>query len=301
VLLESLGPKQEETEELGMAPFLYLSHIFFVAEYGLEDFEISMQIQYELTQRFTAEFSIRPFLERYPDATLERLKVWTKDPSVHVRRLVSEGTRPRLPWASRLRRFQQDPGPVLELLELLKDDAELYVRRSVANNLNDIGKDHSSILVETARRWMKNATDERHWLVRHALRSAVKRADPDALALLGFGDDANISVENASITPARAAMGGSVEIAFDVRNQDSQSRRLLVDYRVHFVKSSGKTSPKVFKLKTVSLAPQENIRMEKSISLAEKTTRKHYPGTHKVEVVLNGATRALGSFELAQD
>ncbi len=251
--------------------------------------------------RATAEFSIRPFLERYPDATLERLKVWTEDPSAHVRRLVSEGTRPRLPWAPRLRQFQKDPSPVLELLESLKDDSELFVRRSVANNLNDIGKDHPSILVETARRWMKDATDERRWLVRHALRSAVKRAEPNALAVLGFGDDANILVGNASITPACAVIGGSVAIAFDLTNEDSQNRRVLVDCRVHFIKASGKTSPKVFKIKTINLAPQETVRMEKSISLAEMTTRKHYPGTHKVDVMLNGSTRTLGAFELAQN
>ena len=132
ILMKSLGPKLNGTEGLGMAPFLYLPHVRFVADYGLEHFELSMLAQYELTQRFTAEFSIRPFIEKYPDATMKRLKVWTKDPSAHVRRLVSEGTRPRLPWAPRLRGFQKDPRPVLELLELLKDDPELFVRRSVA-------------------------------------------------------------------------------------------------------------------------------------------------------------------------
>jgi len=300
ILLASLGPKLDKTDNFGMAPFLYLPHVFFVAEYGLEHFEVSMQAQYELTQRFSAEFSIRPFIERYPKATLERLRVWTKDSNAHVRRLVSEGTRPRLPWAGRLRDFQKDPNPVLELLELLKDDPELYVRRSVANNLNDIGKDHPSMLVDTARRWMKDATEERRWLVRHALRSAVKRADADALAVLGYGDAANISINNASITPASAVIGGNVAISFDVTNEDSQHRRILVDFRVHFVKSNGKTSPKVFKLKTVELAPEETVGMKKTISLAEMTTRKHYAGTHKVDILLNGSTRVLGTFDLAR-
>jgi len=299
VLLASLGPKLEKTEDFGLAPFLYLPHVLFVAEYGIEHFEVSMHAQYELTQRFSAEFSIRRFIERYPDTTLERLKVWAEDPNPHVRRLVSEGTRPRLPWVSRLRQFQKDPGPVLELLELLKDDPELFVRRSVANNLNDIGKDHPSILAKIARRWMKCGSDERRWLVRHALRSAIKRADPHALAVLGLGNDANISVSNAGITPAFAKIGGSVAIAFEVTNEDSQNRCVLVDCRVHFMKASGKTSPKVFKLKTVNLMPQETVRLKKSISLAEMTTRKHYPGPHKVDVMLNGSTRALGTFQLA--
>lgn len=301
ILINSLGPKLEKTENFGMAPFLYLPHVCFVAGYGLDHFEVSMHAQYELTQRFSAEFSIRPFLERYPEATLARLTIWAKDQSPHVRRLVSEGTRPRLPWAPRLRSFQKDPRPVLALLELLKDDPELYVRRSVANNLNDIGKDHPLILVETAHRWMKDATDERRWLIHHALRSAVKRAEPGVLEVLGFGKNAKVSVNKASITPERPMIGGSVAIAFEITNTDSQRQRVLVDFRVHFVKANGKTSPKVFKLKTIELAPQETVQLGKTISLAEMTTRKHYTGTHRVDVLLNGCALPLGSFELMND
>ncbi len=301
ILVASIGPKLEKTEGLGMEPFVYLPHVLFVAEYGLDHFEVSMHAQYELTQRFTAEFSIRHFLERYPEETLARLEKWTKDPSVFVRRLVSEGTRPRLPWAHRLRQFQKDPGPVLALLELLRDDPELYVRRSVANNLNDIGKDHPSLLVETARRWMIDATDERRWLVRHALRFLVKRGDPGALAVMGFGEYANVSIGKTSIMPKRAVIGGSVTIAFEITNTDSQKRRVLVNLRVHFVKANGKTSPKVFKLKAVELAPQETVQMSKLISLAQMTTRKHYPGLHNVELLLNGSVKALGTFELVRE
>lgn len=205
VLVESLGRKLGKTADFGMQPFLYLPHVFLVSAYGLDHFEVSLRAQYELTQRFSAEFSIRPFLERYPEATMARLKTWARDPSPHVRRLVSEGTRPRLPWAPRLREFQKDPRPVLALLELLKDDAELYVRRSVANNLNDIGKDHPELLVETARRWMSDASDERRWLVGHALRSAVKRGEPGALAVMGFGEEAKVSVGGPDIAPRPAA------------------------------------------------------------------------------------------------
>jgi len=298
ILINSLGPTLAQTQASGMAPFLYMPHGFFVAKYGIDHFEASMQAQYELTQRFTAEFSIRPFLERYPAATLARLQEWVSDPNLHVRRLVSEGTRPRLPWASRLREFQQDPRPVLALLEQLKDDPELYVRRSVANNLNDIGKDHPTLLMETVRRWMIDATDERRWLVRHALRSAIKRADPDALAILGFGKQANVTLNQVKIVPERPTIGESVAIAFEVRSIDSQPQRVLIDLRVHFVKANGKTSPKVFKLKTVDLAPQASVKLEKRLSLAHMTTRKHYCGIHQVDVLFNGSTQPLGSFEL---
>ena len=300
ILVASLGPKLDKTEGLGMEPFVYSPHVFFVAEYGLDHYEASMLAQYELTQRFTAEFSIRPFLERYQESTLARLEMWTKDPGVHVRRLVSEGTRPRLPWAPRLRGFMEDPKPILALLELLKDDPELYVRRSVANNLNDIGKDHPTILADTTRRWMKDATPERRWLIRHALRSAVKRGEPGALAVLGFDEDANVSIRNVSIEPKRVVIGGSVAITFRIANKNPRKQRVLVDLQVHFIKASGKGSAKVFKLKAVELAPHEVIHMQKTISLANMTTRKHYPGLHKVEVLINGSAKRLGAFELAK-
>jgi 3-methyladenine DNA glycosylase AlkC len=158
ILLASLDQPHGRNPDLSLASFLYLPHTVFVVEYGLAHFEVSMRAQHALTQRFTAEFSIRPFLVHHPEATLRQLAVWATDPSAHVRRLVSEGTRPRLPWAPRLRQFQTDPAPVLALLELLKDDPELYVRRSVANSLNDIGKDHPEVLNRTAQAWLKNAT-----------------------------------------------------------------------------------------------------------------------------------------------
>ncbi|MCS6287921.1 MAG: DNA alkylation repair protein [Nitrospira sp.] len=298
ILLASLDRKPERTVAQGMGGFLLLPHVFFVAEYGLEHFETSMRAQYVLTQRFTAEFSIRRYLERHPAATLARLMEWSADPSEDVRRLVSEGTRPRLPWASRLRAFQADPRPVLALLERLKDDPSLYVRRSVANNLNDIGKDHPAVLVETARRWIVDATDERRWIIRHALRSAVKRGDSGALGLLGFGEAARVSVEKVRIAPKRPTIGSSVAIACEIANRAPVVQRLLVDLRVHYVKANGVQRPKVFKLKQVELAPREAVPVRKTLSLAQLTTRRHYPGRHAVEVVINGQAHPLGTFEL---
>lgn len=298
ILIHSLGPELDRTENLGMAPFLYLPHVFFVSEFGVDHFDISMEAQYELTKRFTAEFSIRSFLVRYPDQTIERLKAWTGDSNVHVRRLVSEGTRPRLPWAPRLPDFQDDPRPVLDLLERLKDDPELYVRRSVANNLNDIGKDNPGRLIEIVRRWAKNASAERSWLIRHALRSEIKRGDPLALDILGYGDPANVAIQNEALTPSDAYIGNSVNVSFVIVNKNSFQKSLLVDLRVHFVKANGDTRPKVFKLKAFKLEPRERVRLHKSISLKQMTTRKHYPGVHKVEVLVNGRVDPIGEFNL---
>jgi 3-methyladenine DNA glycosylase AlkC len=298
LLIASLGPKLEAVELTGTAAFVYLPHVFYVAEFGVEYFEASMSAQYELTQRFTAEYSIRVFLERFPERTLARLREWARDPNVHVRRVVSEGTRPRLPWAPRLRAFQADPQPVLELLELLKDDPELYVRRSVANNLNDIGKDNPAALIETCRRWAQAATAERRWLIRHALRSAVKRGEPAALEILGFGEATATVVREIRVVPAVVPIGESVTIAVGLANEGSSTERLLVDLRVHFVKANGRPSPKVFKLKELELAPHASAELTKTISLAQHTTRTHYPGPHRVEVLVNGRASAAHPFEV---
>lgn len=298
ILMDSLDRPHGRDPSQSLGSFLYLPHTMFVAEYGLAHFELSMRAQHALTQRFTAEFSIRPFLEHHPQATLSQLKLWTADPSVHVRRLVSEGTRPRLPWAPRLRQFQADPTPVLALLELLKDDPELYVRRSVANNLNDIGKDHPDVLAATAQAWLRGASAERTWIVGHALRSAVKRGERGALNVLGYGKAAPVAVENVQITPRRAAVGDTVNIVFDIRNSDTQAHRVLADLGVHYVKANGQARAKVFKLKTLELDPGQTVQLSKKLSLAEMTTRKHYPGVHQVEVILNGQHQPLGAFDL---
>lgn len=281
-----------------MASFLFLPHTIYVARHGLGHFELSMRAQHALTQRFTAEISIRPFIDLNQSLTINTLRRWTADPSEHVRRLVSEGTRPRLPWAPRLRAFQRDPRPVLALLELLKDDPSLYVRRSVANNLNDIGKDHPDLLFATAERWMKNASEDRQWIIRHALRSAVKRGEQGALRVLGFGKVAKVTVENASVSPARVQAGGKVAIGFDIGNDTAQSQHLLVDLCVHFVKANGKTSAKVFKLRQIALAGRATVSFSKHLSLKDLTTRKHYPGIHSVDVVVNGRAAPLGKFVL---
>lgn len=172
------------------------------------------------------------------------------------------------------------------------------MRRSVANNLNDIGKDHPELLAKTAKQWLKGASEERRWIVQHALRSAVKRGEAGALEVLGFGKSAKVEVSNARITPARVVMGEKVNISFDVTNTSGKTQEVLVDFCIHYVKASGKSSAKVFKLKVLKLAPKEMVRLRKTVSTAEMTTRKHHPGTHRVDALLNGQARTLGEFEL---
>lgn len=281
-----------------MAPFFFLPHVTFVAERGLEHFELSMQAQHELTKRFTAEFSMRPFLARDPERTLEVLREWTADGDERVRRLVSECTRTRLPWAPRVGWLDANPERVLALLERLKDDPSEFVRRSVANNLNDLFKDHPALMLATCGRWLEDASAERRRLVEHALRSAVKRGDAEALGLLGFGGKPAVVVESVAIAPRRVRIGERVELRFGLRSTSRKPQALLVDLAVHFVKASGKASPKVFKLDRVQLGPGEAEGLKTRISLAEHTTRKPRPGVHRLEVLVNGARYPAGEFEV---
>ena len=300
ILVRSLGPPLERTDGNGMGPFLYMPHVFYVAEHGLDDFDVSMSTQHALTQRFTCEFSIRPFIAREQERTLAVLQEWTRDESVHVRRLVSEGTRPRLPWAPRLEAIMADPSPILPLLELLKDDPEQYVRRSVANNLNDISKDNPEVVVETATRWLgPDVTDERRRLVRHALRTLSKAGDEAALAALGFRRDTPVRLMRISLDPTEARIGGHVDAEVELGNPGAQTAPTIAELRVWFVKANSEPSPKTFRLGEAEIEPGGSARLRKRVSLKQHTTRTHNPGRHTTEVLLNGAAHQGPAFELA--
>jgi 3-methyladenine DNA glycosylase AlkC len=300
VMLRSLGPEHASDELIGagMAPFFYLPHTLFVAERGLDHFDLSMRAQYELTKRFSAEASIRPYIARDPERALEVLRTWAMDRNAHVRRLVSEGTRLRLPWAARVAWLDENPERVLALLELLKNDPSTMVRRSVANNLNDLGKVRPELLVGTAAAWLADASVERRELVEHALRSAVKRGDVAVLRLLGYGRQPQISVEDVTFDPRRVRIGRRVTMTFSLRNTSTRRQQRLVDVAVHFVKARGATAPKVFKVTRLALAPGERRDLKAAFSMAVHTTRVPRPGRHAVDVVVNGRALRAGSFDV---
>ena len=298
VLLRSLGPEHPTDELLGvgMAPFFYLPHTIFIAEHGLDHFELSMRAQFELTKRFSAESSIRPYIARDPERVFTILRTWAADPNAHVRRLVSEGTRLRLPWAQRVAWLDANPERVLALLDLLKDDVSTMVRRSVANSLNDLGKVHPDLLSRTAAAWLEDASAERRALIEHALRGAVKRGDPVALRLLGFGASPRVALGDVTFTPARVSIGGRVDMRFTLRSRSRTPQDLLVDVAVHFVKARGATGAKVFKLARLTLAPRQQVELKTSFSLAIHTTRTPRPGRHAVDVIVNGHRMPAGAF-----
>ena len=278
--------------------FLYLPHSLFIARHGLAHFEDAMRAHHALTQRFTAEFSLRPYLMHHREPTLARLHAWARDDSAHVRRAASEATRPRLPWAPRLPEFQRNPGLALPLLDALKDDASSYVRRSVANHLGDIAKDHPTHAAHTARAWLRDASPQRQALVRHGLRYLVKQGHADALAALGLGHAVTLVVQAVRITPQQPQIGAKLRIEADLHNPEPHSQRVLADLEVRYVKANGQTAPKVFKLATLDIAPGQTVTLGKTLSLAQMSTRTHHPGRHSVALLLNGQAQPLGHFDL---
>ncbi len=305
VLTDSLDPPmgldakgEPDAGDRPYSAFLYLPHSMFIAAHGLPHLDEAMRAQHALTQRFTAEFSLRPYLIHHREATLRHLHAWAQDDNAHVRRAASEGTRPRLPWAPRLPAFQKDPALALPLLEALKDDASSYVRRSVANHLGDIAKDHPEVAVATARAWRQGASPEREALVRHGLRFLVKQGHAGALDALGVGHAVKLDVSAGRFTPRSAPIGGKLRIEAELHNPTRRPQHVLADLQVHYVKANGDTAPKVFKLSTVEIAPGDTVTLGKTLSLAQMTTRTHYPGRHAVALLLNGRSHPLGQFDL---
>ncbi len=267
-----------------------------VTERGIGVPEKALPLLKEVTKRFTAEFAIRPFLDKYPEYTLEVLEGWLTDDNQHVRRLVSEGTRPRLPWGMRLHKFVTDPSQIMPLLNALKDDKEEYVRRSVANNLNDIAKDHPELVAETAAAWLMGATKNRQRLVRHACRTLIKQGHEGTLRAFGYvpldGLKAQLKIE----TPV-VDFGSALEFSFDIGSGPFH-QQLMVDYAIHFMKSNGMTSPKVFKWKDTKLDSSGQLHGMKKHLIKPITTRVYYPGEHFLEITVNGKSMAKKSFIL---
>ncbi len=304
VLEASLAPARRDdaldvlvTTDDGLAGWIVWPMGELVARRGLAHPERALRALHALTQRWTAEYAIRPFVVAHEALTLRTLRAWVADPSAHVRRLVSEGSRPRLPWGIRLQRFVADPTPTLPLLRALQDDASAYVRRSVANHLNDVAKDHPALVAEWLERHLPDASVERRALLRHASRTLIKRGDRRVLAAWGAGAPLRGSAE-LEIAPPRARVGGLVELRATLRSTARTVQRLLVDYVVHHRRAAGATSAKVWKGWSLELAPREQRTLRKRHSLRPVTTRRDRPGPHDVELLANGRPIARASFAL---
>ena len=268
-----------------------------VVRQGMGDVPRALRCLHALTQRFSAEFAIRPFIAQHPQPTLDTLTRWVEDPSAHVRRLVSEGSRPRLPWGLRLQALVQDPSPTLPLLRALQDDPSAYVRRSVANHLNDIAKDHPDLVARWVGQHRAGAGTERTALLRHASRTLIKQGHAPTLAAWGLGEPLQGQV-SLVLDRAQASIGDTLALQVRLSSASPRPQTLVVDYAVHHVRAGGGSSPKVFKGWKLTLAPRETRVLDKRHSLRPVTTRRLYPGTHRIELRINGQTVADAAFEL---
>lgn len=268
-----------------------------IARIAIDAPERGLRALHAMTQRLTAEFAIRPFIVRHPALCMATLLRWTGDPSAHVRRLVSEGSRPRLPWGLRLQALVQDPSPTLPLLAALQDDPSEYVRRSVANHLNDIAKDHPAVVARWLQRHLPGASPQRSALLKHASRTLIKAGDPAVLAAWGLGQ-AFAGEATWRAAPARVAVGGELTLQLELRSRSARPQKLVIDYAVHHVKADGSTSPKVFKGWTLELGPRETRSLARRHSFKPITTRRYYPGEHTAELLINGQTLGAAKFHL---
>lgn len=269
----------------------------FVARRGLATPERGLACLRELTPRFTAEFAIRPFLLHHPERTFATLHSWLTHENEHVRRLVSEGTRPRLPWGMQLRALIADPSPTLPLLAALLDDGSEYVRRSVANHLNDIAKDHPGLVADWVEHHLPGASRERTALLRHASRTLIKRGDARILAAWGRGTML-AGQATLAVSPKRITLGDTLTLRATLVSTSAVAQPLTVDYVVHHVKADGRTSPKVFKGWNAELAPHETLVLTRRHAVKPITTRRYYPGRHTVQLQVNGQVVAESHFTL---
>jgi len=275
--------------------FQYMFFPDFVEKYGMDEYDLSVAALEVLTERFSGEFAVRPFIVRYPKRMMAQMKRWASSKNEHVRRLASEGCRPRLPWAMALPVFKADPAPVLAILKKLKADESEYVRRSVANNLNDISKDNPETIIEIARSWLgkREQTDR---LIKHACRTLLKRGDSEVLGLFGYQSPRH--VQTAELVVAKAVdWGGSLEFSFVLRTSKDRIGKLRIEYGIDFMKSNGRLSRTIFKISESDFRSREK-QVVRRHPFKPISTRKYYAGAHGIAIILNGEEVASGTFEL---
>lgn len=284
-------------DDNGISGWAIMPMADYVAIRGQDHFDMAMTMLEALTKRSSSEFAIRHFLLNSPEETMQVLASWATSSNHHVRRLASEGCRPRLPWGIRLKQFIDDPMPVIKLLEQLKDDDEEYVRRSVANNLNDIAKDHPDLVADIAENWLDETDKNRQRLLRHACRTLIKQGHKKTLATFGY-TAAKLQDVELTLHSNNVILGDQLQFTLSLESSCNRRQNLMVDYIIHHQKANGSLSPKVFKWRTTTLSPNESDQTTRKHAIRPVTTRKYYPGLHRLEIVINGESVASQEFTL---
>lgn len=269
----------------------------YIERYGLDHLQQSVAAMKALTQYCTAEFAIRPFIIRYQDHMLGVLQQWTSDPNEHLRRLAAEGCRPRGVWTLHIESFKKNPRPVLKILTNLKADPSLYVRKAVANNLNDISRDHPDLVIKTALQWQKENNAHTDWIIKHACRTLIKKGNPGVFPIFGFTASPKLDVKTLSLSKRRVKIGDDVTLKAELKSLAKNNQKLAIDYIVTYVKKGSKKSPKVFKWSEKELPPGKSLSLSTKHSFQDRSTRKHHPGKHSIELIING--KNFGSIDFA--
>lgn len=271
----------------------------FIESYGLDDYKSSFKAMYEMTKRFSAEFAIRPFIEKDPQLAFSYIGQWVEDKDEHIRRLCSEGIRPNLPWGMKVKNINENLERGIKILEKLKDDESLYVRKSVANHLNDISHLDTKLMLKTAKEWSKGKiSDERRWVIRHATRTLLKKGNPDALKLHGYNPKLKFEMSRFKLSQKDIDEGDHLIFSFDFKHSGKQQESLIMDYVIHYLKKDGSYSKKMFRFKDTQLLKDERIKIEKKIHFKKVTTRKHYSGRHYISLLINGVESKKLPFDL---
>ena len=267
----------------------------FVEVYGQDEcrLELSISALERYTPSSSSEFAVRPFIIKHEERMMAQMAVWARHDNEHVRRLASEGCRQALPWGQALPSFKKDPSPVLQVLELLKADPSLYVRKSVANNLNDISKTHPDLIAKTAKDWY-GKNEHTDWIVKHGCRTLLKKGNREALGIFGFADADCVSVDGFALSATSISIGDDVGFSFQIETKKAAKVRL--EYGIDYVKANGKRNRKIFQISELSLKENAKKSYRKTHSFADVSTRKHYPGTHSVTLIVNGAERGTLDF-----
>lgn len=269
----------------------------YLEVYGMEHKEISLNAMKTITQLASCEFALRPFIINYPEDIIPVLYEWAKDENEHIRRLASEGSRPRLPWGQAIKALKQDPSPIIELLDSLKDDKSEYVRRSVANNLNDISKDHPELVIEIAVSWI-GQSKEVDWVAKHACRTLLKSGNQQVMRLFGYGSTEELKVERFKITNPLLELGEYVNFEFDLVNSANENKKVRLEYATYFLLKNGEHSRKVFKISEKEYVARSTNRVERRQHFKPITTRVYYEGLHKIAPIINGVEYKSAPFEL---
>lgn len=298
ILLNSIQWLQQNGIQEKSIEYMFIPD--YIEQFGLNHYKVSIDALESITKFTSCEFAVRPFIQKYPDTMIEQMLEWSVHPHPMVRRLSSEGCRPRLPWAMAIPSLKLNPDKIIPILEALKNDDSESVRRSVANNLNDISKDNPSVVIRLSNKWHGHS-NEINWVIKHGCRTLLKQGNAKVLNLFGFGSVKDIQIENIQIITPVVKIGGALAFQFQLINQSKTNAKIRLEYGIYYQKMNGSLSKKVFKISEKIYPQKSSTTIIRKQSFKIITTRKFHPGLHQLSIVINGTETKKTNFQLIEN